>query len=165
LPVSQSILASTHPDGEGVRNEYVCAYLFWNFHERTPGVFKWDGEADIAEFCKIAQEEGLWVILRPGPYTCAEWEMGVYPGGYLRTTALNFAQRSVVCKGIAKLLKEVGHVLASMQITKGGPILMVQVENEYGFFADDAEYMGIMRSAIVDAGLRCSAIRVYPPII
>ena len=59
----------------------VCAYLFWNMHEPHPGrkKFNWSGEADAAEFCKIAQEEGLWVILRPGPYSCAEWEMGGLP--------------------------------------------------------------------------------------
>ena len=54
----------------------VCAYLFWNVHEPHPGQSEWSGQADAAEFCKIAQAEGLWVILRPGPYSCAEWEMG-----------------------------------------------------------------------------------------
>ncbi len=57
----------------------VCAYLFWNLHEPQPGAFDWSGQADDAEFCRIAQEEGLWVILRPGPYSCAEWEMGGTP--------------------------------------------------------------------------------------
>ncbi len=50
----------------------VCAYLFWNLHEPKPGEYVWTGQADDAEFCRIAQEEGLWVILRPGPYACAE---------------------------------------------------------------------------------------------
>lgn len=131
----------------------VCAYLFWNFHERTPGVFTWDGEADIAEFCKIAQEEGLWVILRPGPYTCAEWEMGGLPWWLLKNDSIKLRTKDpLYVKASQNYLKEVGRVLTPLQITKGGPILMVQVENEYGFFADDAEYMGIMRSAIVDAG-------------
>jgi beta-galactosidase len=57
----------------------VCAYLFWNMHEPRPGTFVWTGQADAAEFCRIAQREGLWVILRPGPYSCAEWEMGGFP--------------------------------------------------------------------------------------
>src|SRR5215469_16314375 len=57
----------------------VCAYLFWNMHEPKPGEFNFSGQADIAQFCRIAQEEGLWVILRPGPYACAEWEMGGFP--------------------------------------------------------------------------------------
>jgi beta-galactosidase len=57
----------------------VCAYLFWNMHEPQPGRFEWSGQADAAEFCRVAQEQKLWVILRPGPYSCAEWEMGGLP--------------------------------------------------------------------------------------
>jgi beta-galactosidase len=57
----------------------VCAYLFWNFHEFEQGTFNWKDQADAAEFCRIAQEEGLWVVLRPGPYVCAEWDGGGLP--------------------------------------------------------------------------------------
>lgn len=131
----------------------VCAYLFWNFHERTPGVFKWDGEADVAEFCKIAQDEGLWVILRPGPYVCAEWEMGGLPWWLLKNENIKLRTKDPLYVNAAKnYLIEVGKVLSPLQITNGGPIIMVQVENEYGFYADDSEYMGIMRQAILDAG-------------
>ena len=60
----------------------VCAvqlYVPWNFHERSPGTFKWDGEADIEHFLDIAQELGLNVLLRPGPYICGEWDFGGFP--------------------------------------------------------------------------------------
>ncbi len=131
----------------------VCAYLFWNYHERTPGDFTWEGQADVAEFCKIAQEEGLWVILRPGPYTCAEWEMGGLPWWLLKNEDIALRSRDPrYVEACQRYLKEVGRVLGPQQVTQGGPILMVQVENEYGFYADDAEYMGIMRQAILDAG-------------
>ncbi len=141
----------------------VCAYLFWNFHERTPGVFKWDGEADIAEFCKIAKEEGMWIILRPGPYTCAEWEMGGLPWWLLKNDNIKLRTKDpLYIEASRKYLKEVGKVLSPLQVTNGGPILMVQVENEYGFYADDAEYMGLMRQLIVDAGFNVPLFACNP---
>lgn len=142
----------------------VCAYLFWNFHEQVPGVFKWDGEADIVEFCKIAQEEGLWVILRPGPYTCAEWEMGGLPWWLLKNDNIKLRTKDpLYIKACQNYLKEVGLVLGSSQVTKGGPIIMVQVENEYGFYADDVEYMGLMKDAISDAGFDVPLFTCNPP--
>jgi beta-galactosidase len=110
----------------------VCAYLFWNQIEAQPGKFDWSGEADVAEFCRIAQEEQLWVILRPGPYSCAEWEMGGLPWWLLKNDDVKLRSRDPRFLEPAKrYLKEVGRVLGPMQITRGGPILMVQVENEF----------------------------------
>lgn len=141
----------------------ICAYLFWNFHERTPGEFTWEGRADVAEFCKIAQEEGLWVILRPGPYVCAEWTMGGLPWWLLkhddielRTTDPRYIRAS------RNYLREVGNVLGPLQITNGGPIIMVQVENEHGFYADDPEYMGVIKDAILDAGFNVPLFACNP---
>ncbi|MCU4164139.1 beta-galactosidase [Carboxylicivirga caseinilyticus] len=141
----------------------ICAYLFWNYHERTPGEFTWEGQADVAEFCEMAQEEGLWVILRPGPYACAEWEMGGLPWWLLKYD--DIALRSTdprYVEASQRYLKEVGRVLGPQQITNGGPILMVQVENEYGFYSDDAEYMGVMRQAILDAGFNVPLFSCNP---
>lgn len=141
----------------------VCAYLFWNFHERTPGEYTWEGQADIAQFCKIAQEEGMWVILRPGPYTCAEWEMGGLPWWLLKNDNIKLRTKDpLYIKASQNYLNEVGKVLAPLQITNGGPIIMVQVENEYGFYADDAEYMGIIKNAIVDAGFNVPLFSCNP---
>jgi beta-galactosidase len=141
----------------------VCVYLFWNYHEWEEGTYDWNGQADAAEFCRLAQEEGLWVVLRPGPYSCAEWEMGGLPwwllqrdGIRLRTTDPNFLRPAT------DYLHEVGRVLGGQQITSGGPILMVQVENEYGSFGDDASYMGALRQALIDGGFNVPLFACNP---
>ena len=131
----------------------VCAYLFWNMHEPRPGEYNWSGQADVVEFCRAAQAEGLWVILRPGPYACAEWEMGGLPWWLLKHDNIQLRSRDPRYLDAAKrYLKEVGRVLGPLQVTRGGPILMVQVENEYGFYGKDAAYMGELRQALLDGG-------------
>jgi len=142
----------------------VCAYLFWNMHEPQLGKFVWSGQADAAEFCRLAQQEGLWVILRPGPYSCAEWEMGGLPWWLLQQDDIRLRTSDPRYLDPARrYLKEVGRVLAPLQITRGGPILMVQVENEYGFFGKDAAYMGELRQALLAAGFDVPLFACNPP--
>ena len=132
----------------------ICAYLFWNYHEWNEGKFDWSGQRDAAEFCRIAQEEGLWVILRPGPYACAEWEMGGLPWWLLKKSDREFLRTRdpLFLTACRSWFAEVSRVMAPLQVTNGGPILMVQVENEYGFFGQDPAYMPAMRQIIRDAG-------------
>jgi beta-galactosidase len=142
----------------------VCAYLFWNLHEPRPGAFDWTGQADAAEFCRIAQQEGLWVILRPGPYACAEWEMGGFPWWLLRHDDIQLRTRDPHYMNAATAyLKEVGRVLRPLQVMYGGPLIMVQVENEYGFYGKDPAYMGQLRQALLDAGFKVPLFACNPP--
>jgi beta-galactosidase len=142
----------------------VCAYLFWNYHEFEQGKYNWSGQADAAEFCRLAQQEGLWVILRPGPYACAEWDMGGLSWWLLKKDGIKLRSRDPKFLEPARAwLKEVGRVLGPMQISRGGPILMVQVENEYGFYANDAQYMGEIRQALLDAGFDVPLFACNPP--
>ena len=142
----------------------VCAYIFWNFHESEPGKFDWSDWRDAAEFCRIAQEEGLWVILRPGPYVCAEWEMGGLPWWFLKKDANTLRTRDPDFMAASRTwLQEVGGQLAPLQITHGGPILMVQVENEYGYFGNDATYIKDLRQALIDAGFNVPFFACNPP--
>lgn len=142
----------------------VGCYMFWNYHERQPGRFHWRWEADAVKFCRIAQEEGLWVILRPGPYSCAEWEGGGAPWWLLKEDGISM--RSSDPKWLEpakKWIAEVGRVLGPLQITKGGPILMVQVENEYGLHGNDVEYIKALRQATLDAGFEVPLYACNPP--
>jgi beta-galactosidase len=137
----------------------VTAYVFWNVHEPQPGVYDFSGNNDVAEFLREAQQEGLYVILRPGPYACAEWEFGGYPAWLLKDQSL--VVRSKDAKFIepaARWIKRLGQELAPLQIGNGGPIILVQVENEYGSFGNDHAYMEKIRSMLVDAGFTKSQL-------
>lgn len=131
----------------------VCAYLFWNMHEPQPGKFDFTGPANAAEYCRIAQEVGLNVILRPGPYSCAEWEFGGLPWWLLKYPDMKVRTRDTrYLEAVRRYLLEVGKQLAPLQRTQGGPIIMVQVENEYGSYGNDREYIGTVRDDLKDAG-------------
>lgn len=131
----------------------IGTYVFWNLHEPQKGVFDFTGNNDVAEFVKIAQEEGLWVILRPSPYVCAEWEFGGYPfwlekekGLIVRSTEEQYLAE------YKKYIIQVGKQLAKLQINHGGNILMVQIENEYGSYGSDKEYLAINQKLFKEAG-------------
>lgn len=131
----------------------VCTYLFWNKAEPEQDRFDQRNFDDMAEFCRLAQEEGLWVILRPGPYVCAEWDMGGLPWWLLRKEGIGLrSQDPYFLERTRKYLNKVGETLAPLQITQGGPILMVQVENEYGHWGTDTTYLGIIRDYLVESG-------------
>lgn len=141
----------------------ICIYLFWNFHEQQEGVFDFSGQKDVAEFVRLIQKNGMYCILRPGPYVCAEWDMGGLPWWLLKKSDLQVRRRSdqFFMDKVKIYLKEAGKQLAPLQIQNGGPIIMVQVENEYGTWGDDQKYMETMRDNIREAGfnkaqlLRC----------
>ncbi len=131
----------------------ITAYVFWNEHETQPGVYDFSGQKDVAEFIREAGEEGLFVILRPGPYVCAEWDLGGMPSWLLKdkTNPLRTPDERYMGP-VRRWLKRLGKELAPLQVGNGGNIVLVQVENEYGSFGKDKEYMKASRAALVDAG-------------
>lgn len=131
----------------------IGTYVFWNLHEPEKNKFDFSGNNDIAEFVRIAKEEGLWVILRPSPYVCAEWEFGGYPYWLQNEKGLVVrSKEKQYLKEYETYIKEVGKQLAPLQINHGGNILMVQVENEYGSYSNDKEYLAINRELFKEAG-------------
>jgi beta-galactosidase len=131
----------------------ITTYVFWNLHEPRPGVFDFSGNNDVAAFIRTAQEEGLHVILRPGPYVCAEWDFGGLPWWLLADTTLVVRGRDPHFLAAAgRYLDRLGRELAPLLATRGGPIIAVQVENEYGSFSNDSLYMRAIKDAIIHAG-------------
>lgn len=131
----------------------VCIYVFWNFHEQKPGEFDFEGQKDVSEFCELAQKEGLYVIVRPGPYVCAEWEMGGLPWWLLKKKDINLrSEDSYFIKRCSIFMKELGKQLAGQQISNGGNIIMVQVENEYGSYDTNKKYVSRIRDIVKESG-------------
>jgi len=133
----------------------ISMYVFWNYHEVEEGVFDFSTDnRNLAQFIEIVQDEGMWLILRPGPYVCAEWDLGGippyllrYPDIKLRTTDQRFMQAA------ERYMKNLSDVVKPWLITNNGPILMIQIENEYGSFSDDHNYMTRLRDIWKENGI------------
>jgi beta-galactosidase len=122
----------------------VATYVFWNVHEPRPGVYEFSGNADIAAFIRAVQAEGMNVLLRAGPYSCAEWEFGGFPAWLLKDPKMKTALRTnddAFMVPAARWMKRLAEETAPLLIANGGPILAVQVENEYGNFGNEHAYM------------------------
>ncbi|HVZ96977.1 MAG TPA: beta-galactosidase family protein [Chitinophagaceae bacterium] len=141
----------------------VATYVFWNYQETAPGV--WDFKSDnrnIREFIKTAQAVGLMVILRPGPYACAEWEFGGFPWWLQKVNSLEVRTNNQPFLDSCKTyFTQLARQVKDLQITHGGPIVMVQVENEFGSyvaqrkdipFEQHKAYINAIKQQIMDAG-------------
>ncbi|MEX8547335.1 MAG: beta-galactosidase family protein [Mucilaginibacter sp.] len=134
----------------------IAAYVFWNYQEVSPGMFDFStGNHNIAEFIRICKEEGMWVLLRPGPYVCGEWDFGGLPSYLLKipdikVRCMNPRYISAMTGYINRLAKEV----VPLQCVNGGPVLMVQIENEYGSYGNDKEYLEALRKLWLAAGIK-----------
>ncbi len=121
----------------------IAAYIFWNYQEPVEGKYDFKStNHNVARFIKIAQEEGMWVLLRPGPYVCAEWDFGGLPPYLLRYPDIKVrCMDSRYVSAVERYLRRLSDEIRPLQVTRGGPILMVQVENEYGSYGNDREYV------------------------
>ena len=141
----------------------VATYVFWNYHETAPGV--WDfktGNHNISEFIKTAGEEGLMVILRPGPYACAEWEFGGYPWWLQKEKSLVIrSYNQPFLDSCRTYINQLAAEVKDLQITHGGPVIMVQAENEFGSYVaqrkdislkDHKAYSAAIKQQLSDAG-------------
>ena len=141
----------------------VATYVFWNYHETEPG--KWDGKTgnrNLRQFVKTAAEEGMLVILRPGPYCCAEWDFGGYPWWLSKAKGLVIrADNQPFLDSCRVYINQLASQMRDLQITKGGPIIMVQAENEFGSYVAQRKdvpleshraYSAKIKQQLIDAG-------------
>lgn len=133
----------------------IAMYVFWNYQETAPGV--WDfknGNHNIAEFIKICREENMWVLFRPGPYVCAEWDFGGLPSWLLKIPDIKI--RCMDPRYMSEVETYIQHISKEIKpflVTNDGPILMVQVENEYGSYGNDKTYLKTLKKTWINNGI------------
>ncbi|MFF7737275.1 beta-galactosidase [Streptomyces sp. NPDC007984] len=137
---------------------YTCVdvYLPWNFHETAPGRWSFEGRRDVAAFLDLAREEGLYVIARPGPYICSEWDGGALPAWLGSDPELRVRQNEPrFLDRVTAWFDQVLPLLAERQYPTGGTVIMVQLENELDFFdcEDRAGYVTALRDQAVRHGI------------
>jgi beta-galactosidase len=131
----------------------VSTYVFWNLHEPRPEHYDFAGHNDVAEYVRLAADCGLSVVLRPGPYVCAEWDLGGLPAWLLADPNMQLrTAHDTYMVPVRRWLRRLGQELAPLQRSRGGPIVAVQLENEYGAFGSDASYLSALRTILDEAG-------------
>ena len=133
----------------------VSIYVMWNYLERQPGVFDFTGRGDVESFIRLCQAEGMWVLLRPGPYVCGEWDLGGIPPYLLRhqDIRLRTATDPNYLAAVERYLGELVPRIRPLMIGNGGPVLMVQIENEYGSYGSESAYLERLRQLWIDGGV------------
>lgn len=136
----------------------IALYVMWNYHEASPGSFDFrTGNRDIEAFIRLCQQQGMWVLLRPGPYICGEWDLGgipsyllSYPDIQLRTDSANDPRYMAA---VARYIRELGPRIEPLLASNGGPILMIQIENEFGSYASNPAYLEEIRQLWLQQGI------------
>ncbi len=132
----------------------VETYIPWNLHEPEKGVFCFEGIRDVERFIRLAQELGLYVICRPSPYICAEWEFGGLPAWLLGEDGMRLrVSDPVFLRHVEEYYRELLPRLVPLQCTRGGPVILMQVENEYGYYANDTAYLEAIRRMMSEGGV------------
>lgn len=133
----------------------VETYVPWNMHEPYQDCFCFEGILDVKKFIELASELGLWVIVRPSPYICAEWEFGGLPAWLLKEDGMHLrSSDSKFLEYVKQYYKKLFEVLTPLQIQEGGPIILFQIENEYGYYGDDTSYLLALKEMMIEEGVK-----------
>jgi beta-galactosidase len=139
-------------------------YVPWNAHAPSPGEFRTDGILDLARFLRTVGDAGLNAIVRPGPFICAEWDRGGLPTWLFRDPEVGVRRHEKrFLAMVEEYLAAVLGIVAPLQVDRGGPVLLVQVENEYGAFGDDPAYLAAVADIIRGAGITVPLVTVDQP--
>jgi beta-galactosidase len=132
----------------------IETYVAWNLHETRPGAFSFGGTLDLRRFISLAGDLGMDVILRPGPYICAEWDLGGLPAWLLADRSMKLRTlHPGFLLAVARYFDAVAAQVSDLQCTKGGPIVAVQIENEYGSYGNSQPYLRWLEQALIDRGI------------
>ncbi|SDM57841.1 glycoside hydrolase family 35 protein [Sediminibacillus halophilus] len=132
----------------------VETYVPWNLHEPKKGQFEFSGLADIERFVQLAYELGLYVIIRPSPYICAEWEMGGLPSWLLKNSDIVLRSSDpVYLQHVSEYYDVLLPKLRPFLFQNGGPVIAIQIENEYGAYGNDQQYLTFFKDQYARHGL------------
>ncbi|MBR6780686.1 MAG: beta-galactosidase [Clostridia bacterium] len=131
----------------------VETYVPWNLHELHENEFDFSGILDIEKFLEIAHDLGLKAIVRPSPYICAEWEFGGLPAWLLKTGCALRCSDPVFLEKVGRYYDELIPRIARLQCTKGGPVIAMQIENEYGSYGNDKVYLNFLADKMRENGI------------
>jgi len=142
----------------------IETYVPWNAHEPREGEWRADGWLDLDRFLRTIADEGMHAIVRPGPYICAEWDNGGLPAWLFTDPAVGIRRSEpVFVAALTRYLRNVLDIVRPLQVTDGGPVLLVQVENEYGAYGDDKEYLRQLVDVIREGGITVPLTTVDQP--
>eukprot|EP00794_Sanderia_malayensis_P010739 gene10739-11888_t len=132
----------------------IETYIPWNMHEPRPGVFNFRDDLSISNFIMLAQIYGLYVIIRPGPYICAEWDLGGLPSWLLRDPEMQLrSSYKPFLRAVDRYFDHLMPILERFQFSHGGPVIAFQIENEYGSYGSDSQYMKYLKKAFLKRGI------------
>jgi beta-galactosidase len=137
----------------------IALYVMWNYHETSPGIFDFStGNRDIEAFIRLCQQEGMWVLLRPGPYICGEWDLGGIPSYLLSNPDIRLRTDSAhdprYMSAVARYIRALSPRIEPLLVTRGGPILMIQIENEFSSYAANPAYLEEIRQLWLQEGIQ-----------
>ncbi len=137
---------------------FIATYVPWNYHEPEPGRMEWSGDRDLGAFLELCREYGLWVVIKPGPYICAEWDFGGFPDWLLGQNHKLRLPDEKYYGLIRHWYGAVGKVIKPHLATNGGNIILVQIENEYDHLIEMSEEFRISKKEAQEYLLKLLAI-------